>query len=402
MSKRNVDLNNLNPQTSTPAVTGFSGQVQKMKGQIIHGGLFSVEDRDGDDHSKEREFNIPKRSKLGLDSLAEKKREEQRQQKQHPGIKSNAANSSQRSAPSWMSGANEEDENEITATRFTFSTQNQQPARVGSRRSRISSPSREESQSESSMLKGRYGTTTPQTFDTPSKTAPQSQSKPKPKPKAAPQPPKEAPKSSYTESGPLVPRKFGSSTSGATATDTSSTSATTAASASIEQKNEESAPEVDWEAEDRRMDRNWYSMEEGGIGIESDATVFMGNPEKIAKMEEELTKVQVRKLSARQSALNEDNTRWEENRMLTSGVVMRDTVDTDFAEETENKVQLLVHDLKPPFLDGRVVFTTQQELVPVVKDATSDIAVLARKGSSLLREVREQQERWRILFIELH
>ena len=54
---------------------------------------------------------------------------------------------------------------------------------------------------------------------------------------------------------------------------------------------------------------------------------------------------------------------------------------------------LLVHDLKPPFLDGRVVFTTQQETVSVVKDPTSDIAILAKKGSATLQRVREKKER---------
>ena len=39
--------------------------------------------------------------------------------------------------------------------------------------------------------------------------------------------------------------------------------------------------------------------------------------------------------------------------------------------------------MKPPFLDGRIVFTTQQEMVSVVKDPTSDMATLARNGSKV-------------------
>jgi pre-mRNA-splicing factor ATP-dependent RNA helicase DHX38/PRP16 len=84
---------------------------------------------------------------------------------------------------------------------------------------------------------------------------------------------------------------------------------------------------------------------------------------------------------------------WEENRLMTSGVVTRDHVDTDFADESENKVQLLVHDMQPPFLDGRIVYTSQTEMVSVVKDPTSDMATVARKGSHLLHEVREQVDR---------
>ena len=57
---------------------------------------------------------------------------------------------------------------------------------------------------------------------------------------------------------------------------------------------------------------------------------------------------------------------WEENRLLTSGVVRRLDVDEDFPEEQEGKVHLLVHNIVPPFLDGRIVFTKQYEpVVPI-------------------------------------
>lgn len=48
-------------------------------------------------------------------------------------------------------------------------------------------------------------------------------------------------------------------------------------------------------------------------------------------------------------------------------------------------------DTKPPFLDGRVVFTKQAEPVMPLKDPTSDMAIISRKGSDLVRGVREKQ-----------
>lgn len=45
-------------------------------------------------------------------------------------------------------------------------------------------------------------------------------------------------------------------------------------------------------------------------------------------------------------------------------------------------------DTKPPFLDGRIVFTKQQDPVMPLKDPTSDMAIIAKKGSHLVREVR--------------
>lgn len=79
--------------------------------------------------------------------------------------------------------------------------------------------------------------------------------------------------------------------------------------------------------------------------------------------------------------------------MLTSGVATRRTIDLDFEDESESSVHVMVHDLKPPFLDGRTVFTKQLEPINPVRDPTSDMAVFARKGSALVKEKREQAER---------
>jgi len=120
---------------------------------------------------------------------------------------------------------------------------------------------------------------------------------------------------------------------------------------------------------------------------------FMGDDALFAKKEQELARRQAKKLSARQSAMNEDNEKWELDRLFVSGVVRATEVQTEFDDDTETRVTLLVSDAKPPFLDGRIVFTKQNEPVQAVRDPTSDLAVIARKGSLVLREVREQKEK---------
>lgn len=65
--------------------------------------------------------------------------------------------------------------------------------------------------------------------------------------------------------------------------------------------------------------------------------------------------------------LTKDLEKWEENRMLTSGVVMRTNVDEDFEDEQVARVHLLVQNIVPPFLDGRIVFTKQPEPVVPIK-----------------------------------
>ena len=79
--------------------------------------------------------------------------------------------------------------------------------------------------------------------------------------------------------------------------------------------------------------------------------------------------------------------------MVTSGVATRKEIDLDFEDESESTVHVMVHDLKPPFLDGRTVFTKQLEPINPVRDPTSDMAIFARKGSALVKEKREQAER---------
>lgn len=146
-----------------------------------------------------------------------------------------------------------------------------------------------------------------------------------------------------------------------------------------------------WEEEQRRLDREWYNIDEG---FDDDNNPFAGgNAEYFKKREEQLEQKRKKRISAQQRQINKDNELWERNRMLTSGVVMSINVNEDFDEEATERVHLLVHHIVPPFLDGRIVFTKQPEPVIPVKDPTSDMALIARKGSALVRVFREQKER---------
>jgi pre-mRNA-splicing factor ATP-dependent RNA helicase DHX38/PRP16 len=62
-------------------------------------------------------------------------------------------------------------------------------------------------------------------------------------------------------------------------------------------------------------------------------------------------------------------------------------------ENEECRVIIMVHDIKPPFLEGANVSTNQAEQVQVVKDPKADLAVLARKGSAILKFIRERNDR---------
>ncbi|XP_045799876.1 pre-mRNA-splicing factor ATP-dependent RNA helicase DEAH7-like [Trifolium pratense] len=147
-------------------------------------------------------------------------------------------------------------------------------------------------------------------------------------------------------------------------------------------------------------DRAWYDREEGSTLFDSDnSSLFLGDEASFQKKEAELAKRLVRrdgtKMSLSQSKklsqLTADNAQWEDRQLLRSGAVRGTEVQTEFDDEDERKVILLVHDTKPPFLDGRVVFTKQAEPIMPIKDPTSDMAIISRKGSALVREIHEKQ-----------
>lgn len=81
--------------------------------------------------------------------------------------------------------------------------------------------------------------------------------------------------------------------------------------------------------------------------------------------------------------------------MQQSGVARRENYDADFEDDPDSKVHVLIHDLKPPFLDGSIAYTKQLEPINPVRDVTSDLAVFSKKGSALVKERRERQERER-------
>ncbi|PON64161.1 hypothetical protein PanWU01x14_126830 [Parasponia andersonii] len=160
------------------------------------------------------------------------------------------------------------------------------------------------------------------------------------------------------------------------------------------------------------LDLAWYEREESGTIFDADrSSFFLGDEASFQKKETELAKRLVRRdgtkmtlaQSKRMSQRTADNVRWEDRQLLRSGAVRGTEVQMEFDEEDESKVILLVHDIKPPFLDGEVVFKEQAEPIMPIKDPTSDMAIISRKGSDLVRKFHEKQSmnKSRLRFWEL-
>jgi pre-mRNA-splicing factor ATP-dependent RNA helicase DHX38/PRP16 len=158
--------------------------------------------------------------------------------------------------------------------------------------------------------------------------------------------------------------------------------------------------------DDSDFDREYYLAEDdGGFVLDKDDIAASGN---MGRFLFESAKTRAReadlqrkreanpmgsRMSARKSALLDDQDAWEENRLLSSGAALQGEISLEINTEHDSRVTLLVHQVKPPFLDGRVSFSTIRDAVPTVKDNSSDFAKMARDGSAILRHLRATKEK---------
>lgn len=167
-------------------------------------------------------------------------------------------------------------------------------------------------------------------------------------------------------------------------------------------KTEGTTERVESGAEERQMARRWYDDEEEGVAVREDGEdPFQMDEEKVKRKEEQYQRHMTRsdgkrmtlKQSKRAEQLQRDTNAWEENRLMTAGIVKRRDVKRNDEDEAESRITLQVHDAKPPFLQGRGSLSKQAEPVVPLKDSTSDIAVAARKPSKLLQQFRQHKEK---------
>ena len=207
---------------------------------------------------------------------------------------------------------------------------------------------------------------------------------------------------------------------------------------------------------DASFDRSYYDADEasltapsvGDTGDETAGGLFVASARATA-VAAEVARARargdgkLRGMSARKSALHADQTAWETNRMRVSGAGYSDAAAAaaasnvaDDDEEEAARVHLLVHAVKPPFLEsagaaasalalpgvagaGGVGSTTAGSasssvsaaasttapastgpvltVVSTVRDPSSDIAQSAKRGSAMLRRLREEHERKKVL-----
>lgn len=155
------------------------------------------------------------------------------------------------------------------------------------------------------------------------------------------------------------------------------------------------------EADVTALDRDWYNTAEDGAALGDESHNPFGSTEDVTWVDQQRERELLEKKLAVRNKVNpkflqrqRDNDAWETNRMLASSIAQtRDNFNSFDDENDDIRIHLLIHDLRPPFLDGKTVFTKQTEPISAVRDPQSDMAVFARKGSKVVKDRRQQKER---------
>lgn len=136
--------------------------------------------------------------------------------------------------------------------------------------------------------------------------------------------------------------------------------------------------------EDIDLDREWYMNDE--MGHQEDDW-----NDQVAL--EERTESKLKSVLSRKGNKMRENDLWEQNQMSGGGVMSGEAEQYDAMDEDDNAIHINVNNLIPPFLDGQQVFTRQKDPVSAVRDVQSDLAILAKRGSQLVKDRRQLRER---------
>ena len=161
------------------------------------------------------------------------------------------------------------------------------------------------------------------------------------------------------------------------------------------------AADAAYDADAADADRAWYDDDEGGAVDMGGATDWLPDESAVftrraataartARVTRSDGSLMSLAASHRASAARRDADAWEADRMAAAGVGTRGGAPTD--DDDSERLVLLVHDARPPFLAGQAVAAKLAAPVLPVVDPTSDMATIARRGSALVRAARAARD----------
>jgi len=148
------------------------------------------------------------------------------------------------------------------------------------------------------------------------------------------------------------------------------------------------------EFEQEQLDRAWYDQEEGQTAIQEQQFGEPMTDEQLMAKEEKMKKNQgTVRMNPHTRQRKEDNDEWELNRLGAAGLGEKKELNLNFDTDDVRRVNVIVRETVPPFLDGRYNYTTQQGEVSTVRDPTADLAKAAKNGSAVLKHCQQERDR---------
>lgn len=167
---------------------------------------------------------------------------------------------------------------------------------------------------------------------------------------------------------------------------------------------------IEWENFDKNTEREWYDQDESGQlslfnynNLPDHSILKYNNNETNKKKHIDIERRKLINPISRKVINKMDSKKWEINQLKNSGVIPKDTDnDEDInnnLEENLSRVFVQVNDLRPQFLDiynSNVDLLNKFEAPEIVKDQESEISRAAKKGSNILKDLRERNERTKL------
>lgn len=152
---------------------------------------------------------------------------------------------------------------------------------------------------------------------------------------------------------------------------------------------------------EQQLDRDWYNSDETNTSLLlDDYSDTYDTYKQPINNHTNHNQQRSNKTNLKQQQWNDDNSRWESQVLGRTGTgashpVAHHSVDLD---ETEDRISLYIHDIKPIFLSNESIDynkNTMNDMISVVRDNSSDLVKLSRQTCRSMVEYRDKQERLR-------
>lgn len=148
----------------------------------------------------------------------------------------------------------------------------------------------------------------------------------------------------------------------------------------------------DWNQKEINVDPEWYDQNV----LDEDTKRFLGESESFHSgyglNKNRTQKSQKKNFFKLNSKQVQDIEKYEQELMIRSGIIKKN--DERFINKKAFRINLIVRNIYPPFLDGREIFSKQVDSVSVMYKETSYMSIVAKNGSEILKKYKEKTERF--------